>query len=300
MTETITLAAGSARLMLVPGLGGGVAGYWTEEAAGRRMDWLRPASAEGLASGSLLALASFPLVPFSNRIREGRFSFGGKDIRLRLNFLPQRHTIHGNGWEHPWRVASEGPDHAVLEFDWTPGDWPFPYRGRQRFELAADRMSITTEVENTGREAMPAGIGQHPYLPRTPQTRLTAEVTGMWRGDDEVMPLDHASPAPAPYDIQAGLLPDRVAMDTCFTGFSGRALVEWPERRARMAIESDAVLPFLVVYTPPGQDHMCVEPVSHMIDAFNLAAAGRTDTGMRVLAPGERLSGTMVFKPALL
>jgi aldose 1-epimerase len=159
-------------------------------------------------------------------------------------------------------------------------------------------MSITTEVENTGRDVMPAGIGQHPYLPRTPQTRLTAGVTGMWRGDAEVMPLDHASPAPAPYDIQSGLLPDRVAMDTCFTGFDGRALVEWPERRARMAIESDAVLPFLVVYTPPGQDHMCVEPVSHMIDAFNLAAAGRTDTGMRVLAPGERLSGTMVFRPA--
>ena len=42
-------------------------------------------------------------------------------------------------------------------------------------------------------------------------------------------------------------------------------------------------LGFLVVYTPPGEDFFCAEPVSNATDAFNLAAAGRTDTGMLVL-----------------
>ena len=43
-----------------------------------------------------------------------------------------------------------------------------------------------------------------------------------------------------------------------------------------------------MVYTAPGADFLCVEPVSNVADAFNLAAAGDGRTGMRVLAPGER------------
>jgi aldose 1-epimerase len=48
-------------------------------------------------------------------------------------------------------------------------------------------------------------------------------------------------------------------------------------------------LDFLVVYTPPGRPFFCAEPVSHITDAFNLVAAGRTDTGARSLAAGETL-----------
>ncbi len=54
----------------------------------------------------------------------------------------------------------------------------------------------------------------------------------------------------------------------------------------------------LVIFTPPGEDFLCVEPVSHDTDAFNRAAAGEADTGMRVLAPGEDLSVYVRFRPA--
>ena len=40
-----------------------------------------------------------------------------------------------------------------------------------------------------------------------------------------------------------------------------------------------------------------VEPVSHVVDAVNLAAAGVPDTGARELAPGETLAGTVTFVP---
>jgi aldose 1-epimerase len=53
----------------------------------------------------------------------------------------------------------------------------------------------------------------------------------------------------------------------------------------------------LVLYTPPAADFFCVEPVSHVTDAVNLAASGRTDTGLRVLAPGETLRAAMTLVP---
>jgi aldose 1-epimerase len=52
-----------------------------------------------------------------------------------------------------------------------------------------------------------------------------------------------------------------------------------------------------VVYTPPGQSFFCAEPVSHITDAFNRAAAGQADTGMLTLAPGETVGVTLRLTP---
>ena len=53
-------------------------------------------------------------------------------------------------------------------------------------------------------------------------------------------------------------------------------------------------------FVPAGQDFFCVEPVSNMTDAFNLAAAGETATGTRTLEPGESLTGRMRLVPRAL
>jgi len=108
----------------------------------------------------------------------------------------------------------------------------------------------------------------------------------MWLTDDEVMPTT-LTPSRAEADLSRGVKVDAVGLDNCFVGWSRRAAIEWPEPGMRLVLAAEAPLDFLVVYTPPGRPFFCVEPVSHVTDAFNLAAAGRTDTGARTLAPGE-------------
>ena len=88
---------------------------------------------------------------------------------------------------------------------------------------------------------------------------------------------------------------DPIALDNCFVGWRRRAVIEWPESDARLVMTADAPLDFLVVYTPPGRPFFCVEPVSHVTDAFNLAAAGRPDTGARALEPGETLRAVVTL-----
>ena len=53
----------------------------------------------------------------------------------------------------------------------------------------------------------------------------------------------------------------------------------------------------LVVYTPPDEAFFCAEPVSHITEAFNLEAAGRPDTGMLSLVPGESARAVMSLTP---
>src|SRR5262249_22163634 len=134
---------------------------------------------------------------------------------------------------------------AVLHFRRAADAWPFAYRSRQIVTLSADRLSLRIELTNEGPQAMPAGIGHHPYFPRTPAARVTAAIERVWLADDEVMPTKLIEP-PSDRRLGAGVVVDRVALDNVFTGWSGRALIEWPERRASLTVAAAAPLGFLV------------------------------------------------------
>ena len=295
--EIITLRHGDSGVSISPAAGGCITRYW-QQTAGRVIEWLRPASPEAIAEGDPLGMASFPLVPFSNRIRDGRFTFDGRDVSLPLNFLPEKHAIHGQGWQTRWSVVHTEDDTATIALDHAPDAWPWRYTADQTFTLGEGCLSLMMTLTNRGDSPMPAGLGPHPYFVRTPQARISAAVDRMWVSDAEVMPTD-LLPPPADMDVNAGVVPDRVAMDNTFTGWGHRVEIAWPEWRARLIMEAPPPLDFLVVFTPPGEDFFCVEPVSNMTDAFNLAAAGRDDTGMRVLAPDETLTGIIRFRPLL-
>ena len=297
-TDTvITLSAGRATVGVAPAIGGSVTHFHWIDRVGRH-DWLRPASPADLVSGTAGRLACFPLVPFSNRIREGRFVFGGHAVRLPLNRAPEPHAEHGHGWQAAWTVVDRAKDRLALQYEHQADAWPFPYRARQDFVLTDDEFRVTLAVENRGRETMPVGLGLHPYFPRTPGCRLSARVDAMWATDGEVMPtrLVDADPRIGAGD---GLPLADVVLDNVFPGWQRQATIFWPERNARLSIDAESPLDFLVVYSPAGDDFFCAEPVSHCTDAFNLAAQGRDDTGMLMLEAGASASATVRFRPSL-
>jgi aldose 1-epimerase len=293
--DPIILRSGALGLVLAPRVGGAIARFWSEE-TGPAVELLRPTPDAALARHDVWATASFPLVPWSNRIREGGFAFGGRAVSLPLNRPPERHAIHGLGFQTGWTVADLGPARAVLEHRHAPGAWPWAYRAVQQIVLTPESLELELGLSNEGDAAMPAGLGWHPYFPRTPQTTLTARVGGLWLTDLEVMPTACVTPTPE-QDPGRGLAVDRVALDNVFVGWDGQAVIEWPERGGRLRLTTRGPLGNLVVYTPTGQPFFCVEPVSHITDAFNLAAAGQRDTGMLTLAPGESVRAGFTLTP---
>ncbi|HEX6079839.1 MAG TPA: aldose 1-epimerase [Methylomirabilota bacterium] len=294
--ERITLRAGGAGLTLAPSVGGAVTRYWWER-DGAAWEWLRPTAPSALRDGHAHRTAAFPLVPFSNRIRAGRFVFGGRAVTLPLNRRREPHAIHGHGWQARWRVVDAGASEARLEYRHAPSDWPWAYRATQRFALTPTDFTVALALTNESDAPMPAGLGWHPYFPRAARTRLTAEVRGIWLTDRETMPTTLARPE-AGADASHGLVVSESRLDNCFVGWSRRALIEWPEREARLAMTAQSPLDYLVIFTPPGRRFFCAEPVSHVTDAVNLAAAGHPDTGLRILQPGETLTSAITLTPA--
>jgi aldose 1-epimerase len=295
--DPITLRDGPLGVVVAPQIGGAIARFWCER-PGAPVELLRPAPALALAQRDPWAMACFPLAPWSNRIREGRFAFGRRTVSLSPNRDRDRHTIHGHGFQTVWTVVDVRPALAILEYPHAPDAWPWAYRAVQRVALTSTSLELELTLANEGDAAMPAGLGWHPYFPRTPETTLTARVGGLWLTDAEMLPVACVVPPPV-QDPGRGLAVNRAALDNAFVGWDGQAVVAWPERRARLRLATRDPLGTLVVYTPPGQSFFCAEPVSHITDAFNLAAAGRTDTGMLTLAPGESARATLTLTPEI-
>ena len=296
--EIIELRAGAARLAVAPGVGGSITRY-AFEADGRVIEWMRPASPDALAERSAGGTSSFPLVPFSNRIRDARFRFRGREIRLPQNFPPEPHAIHGHGWRAPWTVVERADARLTVEYRHPADAWPWTYAAQQTFDLTEERLRVRFAVTNEALEPMPVGFGLHPYFVRSSRAVVRAAVGPMWEADENVMPVRIVPPPPQILLSGAGLNPDATVLDNNFTRFGGRAVIDWPEWNARLRIDADPVYACLVVYTPAGRDFFCVEPATNCIDGFNMADRGRTDAGLIVLDPGDTAAGDVTFTPEL-
>jgi aldose 1-epimerase len=275
--------------VLCPSAGGALGRFRLDTEDGP-VDLVRPVCDEALSGGSSLDLASFPLVPFSNRIADGRFCFAGREVALdpRPCFGP--HALHGDGWMAAWELVGADDTEAELLFERPAGDWPWSYEARQRFRLTADGLEMTLSLTNTSDGSMPAGIGLHPHFPAPAGTILEAGVSGMWTNGSDCLPDRHVAP-PKGWDFASGAPLDGLDVDNCFTGWDGIARVVWPRRKLALRIEADPVYGHAVIYVPKGRGFVCVEPVSHSTDAVNRADDPRC--GLRVLAPGETLMGAV-------
>lgn len=282
------LVAGPLRLTLAPETGGAIAS-WQRDG----IELLRPVADPALRAQHGRAVAGYPLVPFSNRIAWGRFRFGGETFHLARNFDHHPHTIHGNGWMRPWTVAAAAASAARLTFDHDPprdpsSEWPYRYHAEQAFDLDPLGLMVTITVENRDSRDMPAGLGLHPYIPRPPGTRLAFGAAAVWRSGPDALP-EARLPVDGHWDYRHERPVEGPKIDDCYAGWDGTVRVVWPMQRLALEISAGDPFHHLVVYTPEGKDYMGIEPVSNMTDAINRLS--EPDNGLRILRPGESLSG---------
>lgn len=274
----LKLSSGGLTAALAPSLGGAILSLADEKGALLRMG-AAPAVAEDPR-----ASACFPCVPWFGRLAPAFEAYGRKAALSAT--LPEASplALHGDGWITPWEVLAHTDDRLLCRRSAAraPSGFPFAYLAEQEFQIRDGGLQIGLTLRNGDDAPMPAGLGLHPYFPRSSATQVAFAATSLWAppvGDEEGRLTD------LPSSLGAGapaLLPDRT-LDHSFTGFGGEARVI--DEGGVLRMTSDA--PFLHVYAPAGANFFCLEPVSHLP---GLLLADGTDGGARPLAPGESMS----------
>ena len=111
--------------------------------------------------------------------------------------------------------------------------------------------------------------------------RLHLELTHRWEADAGKLPVRRVA--------QNGLDADVAVLDydNCFDGWSGPARI----RDEKMSLRQTSSLTHAVVYTPPGRDFFCVEPVSHVNNAIR--SEDPIGQGLIALGSGETAQAWM-------
>jgi aldose 1-epimerase len=281
-TTIETLSYGSWRMEIAPSIGGRIFSLTHHGRDGRR-DILRPVPCGEPIAEAIRNAGCYPLVPFSNRIENGRFQVDGRPIALSAHPIAAPHAIHGNGWLAPWTLQDRDDHSVTLGFVHDGGDWPWPFEAQQQFAVDDDGLTVSLSVTPTGPEPMPCGLGFHPYFQRTAGTRLETLVTQHWILRPDCIPVGSEIPHGKHAFAGGPVLP--TGLDDGYSGWNREALLHYDDYSVRLT--ASAALDKLVVYSPDAFPLVCVEPVSHVTNAANLPRAAQADAGWRVLPPGQ-------------
>jgi aldose 1-epimerase len=306
-TSLIELRFENRRVLLAPHVGGAIAAFYDLPDGGNEdgnaLHWLRPASVDALAACNPLGMASFPLLPYCNRLRDARFAFDGREVDLSADGNAFDHALHGHAWRRPWRVGLVSPTTVELHLNHEPGGgpahhWPYRYEATQRFELNDSGLFVTMSIRNLADQPMPFGMGHHPYYPRTPATRIHTNVRAMWHATQDLLPTKlGAHPCIDALASPEGLSADTFDLDNNFAGWSRSATIAWPDENRSVTLAADAPFDHMVLFAPSAHpDLLCVEPVTNTVDFLNLDAS-REDIGGGVLMPGEIIQARFGWIP---
>jgi aldose 1-epimerase len=271
--------------------GAGVAAFFVKQGGA-----LLPIFLDSSKKTHELNCSNFLMIPYSNRVEDGKFTFEGKEHQLKT---PVAHAMHGDVKDRPWSIEKVSKTSVCCSFDFRKFqviNWPWHFSATVEYTLLDNILHSKIILKNESDSNMPAGVGWHPFFSRA----LTCEGEPVYLcmqveneypdANGNRIPSGPPQPLAANHDFskEKELLKDDF-FDTCFTGYNGNGTITWPESKVRLHFKCSLNCKHLVMFNP-NMPYFCIEPVTNATNGFNLLAQGDKDSGIVVLAPQEKLT----------
>lgn len=250
---------------------------------------------------TLIPETSFLMIPYSNRIENGKFVFEGKKHQLQNT---KEHAIHGDVRSRPWHIENINEQAISCIFDskeFKDINWPWSFKARVEYFLQDHQLISHLSLTNTSDSNMPAGFGWHPYFSRYLTQR--DEPVYLQIKVAKVYPDANGNRIPSgPADVlqenqdftNEKLLAKNNFLDTCFYGYDGNGYIAWPESGIKLMFKTSSNCSHLVIYNP-AEDFFAIEPVTNANNGVNLYTQGDKTSGIVSLAPNKTLEANLVL-----
>jgi aldose 1-epimerase len=274
-------------------------------AHGREMLFRSPAFFEELRPSR----SGWPILfPFPNRIRDGRYTWGGRAYALPCNDPAGKNAIHGFVHTAAWNVldSGTGSDEAWITADVrgtrdapeSVALWPSDYELRVTYRLGVGDLRVEAVARNPGPTPLPWGLGYHPYFRLEPfggnDALVQTPAHALWQLDD-CLPDGRKTAPGAERDLRSPRRFGDLRLDDAYSDLAplpGGVLgvLEHPRGAGRFTLRASPEFREMVIFTPPHREAICLEPYTCVSDAIHLQANG-VDAGWRELPPGHEWRG---------
>ncbi len=243
------------------------------------------------------------LMPWPNRIRDGRYTFGGREHQLALTEPKRSNASHGLARWVAWTLEEHTANsvslvHRVM----AQSGYPWAVDLHVLYDLGADGLTVTQTATNLSAEAAPYACGAHPYLcvgEGIDHLELTLPASTRTLTDDRLIPVETV-PVDAEHDFRTPRAIGATAFDETYGDLSrdeglATATLRDPASGNGVALWVDERISWLLLYSgddAPGLERrsLAVEPMTAPPNAFN------SGTDLVALAPagepGDELSVT--------
>jgi len=240
------------------------------------------------------------LVPWPNRVRDGRWVHRGQTLQLDITEPARGNALHGLLRNAPYQLVERTDGSVTLRAQVFPQNgYPFLLDTTVSYTLATDGMQVMHTVRNVGSVCAPVAVGAHPFLAigdvPTDDLTLTVSADRHIEVDDRLNPIG-ASPVDATdWDLRAGRLVADLTLDDAWSGLTmaGGGSTHWlsaPDGRT-VSLWADEQFGYLQVFITRefpraggSTTAVAVEPMTAPADAFN------SGEGLRWIPPGESWS----------
>ena len=234
------------------------------------------------------------LVPWPNRVRDGRWTQRGTTYQLALTEPATGNASHGLLRFASYTVLAQSEASVTLSAPVVPQTgYPFHLGTSVTYALTGMTLDVTHTVTNLGAEDAPVALGTHPYLcigdVATSELVLTSPGATQFALDERKLPIAE-KPVDGATDLRGGRRIADLSLDTAYGELSRdadglvRTTLAAPDGRTLTLWQGEG-FDYVQVFTTdryPGQPvAVAVEPMTAPADTFN------SGQGLRWLAPGE-------------
>jgi aldose 1-epimerase len=221
---------------------------------------------------------AYVMAPWCNRMAAVPTDVNGQTVSVAPNF-PDGTAIHGQVYDAPWQVESDGS----LSVTGGGDGWPWPYRCSLLISLSDTVLTVDQSLANQSQASMPGGLGLHPWFRRPIGLRMNADAVL----PSNIDPDASVETASGPWDLRSmRSVPD----DLDATWLAPRSLdLAWP------GIDVTAVLRVtsttgvcIAVASPSSLDAVAIEPQTHAPQGLRRFLRGEPG-GLHAIEPGGAL-----------
>jgi aldose 1-epimerase len=223
------------------------------------------------------------LMPWPNRIRDGRYTFDGQDLQLPLSEVSRGNASHGLVRWAAWSLEERSANSVSLTYRLiAQSGYPWTVDLHVLYDLSADGLTVTQTATNLSSSRVPFASGAHPYLRvgdgPVDGWELTLPASSRLLTDDQLIPIGDDAVDGTPYDFRVSRPIRDTVLDHAFGDVDRdddgvtTVTVTDPASGAAVSLWMDDRYHWVQVYSaeegPRPRGALAVEPMTSPPDAF--------------------------------